>query len=87
MKNEKEIEKKLGFSLEYNEYTTYVSGNDWNNFMGEEIFHRVLEQKSAEAVEKLLIESLENEDIETAQTCENILRSGEIFESKEFEEK
>lgn len=87
MKTKKEIEEKLGFSLEYNEYTTYISGNDWNNFMGETIFHRELEQKSAEAVEKLLIESLENEDIETAHKCEDILKNGEIIESKDFEEK
>ena len=87
MKSKKEIEEKLGFSLEYREYTTYVNGNDWNNFMGETIHHRTLEPKSVEAVEKLLTESLENGDIETAQTCENILRNGEIAESKELKEK
>ena len=52
MKSKKEIEEKLGFSLEFREYTTYVNENDWNNFMGETIHHRTLEPKSVEAVEK-----------------------------------
>ena len=78
MKSKKEIEEKIGFKLEYRKYKTYIEGNDYNNFQLEAIEHITLEQKSADAVKKLLIESLENGDIETSSACEIILDEAEI---------
>ena len=78
MKSKEEIEKKIGFKLEYDEWQTYVNGNDWNNFEGETIHHKKLDDKSYNAIKDLLLESLENGDIETADVCSNIL---DVYES------
>ena len=82
MKSKKEIEERIGFKLEYREYETYINGNDYNNFQDEVVKHRTLDPKSADAVKKLLIESLETGDIETSYVCEGILREAEIGENE-----
>ncbi len=75
MKSKEEIEEKIGFELEYKEWETFSNGNDWNNFTSEVIKHRELEPKSYNALKDLLVESLENGDIETANLCESIINA------------
>lgn len=88
MKSRKEIEERIGFSLEYDEWTEYIKPNDWNNFMGEAVKHRELNQKTKEAVENLLVESLKIGDMETASICGEILEEATLDnqEREEFQD-